>query len=347
VAAHSVQEIAAFLSGKLEGEVNADFEFLSKIDQSFENSLTFLANPKYEAFLNTTDANVILVSHVQAGKPGAGKTFIRVEDPYLAFCKVLNAFFNPAKHKTGIHPSAVVEESATLGKNVYIGANAYIGSDVSILDNTKIYPNTYIGDSVQVGSDTIVYANVSVYYECELGNNVIVHSGSVIGSDGFGHAPQKDGTYIKIPQIGNVIIEDWVEIGANCTIDRATLGSTIIRSGVKLDNLIQIAHNVEVGKNTVMASQSGISGSTVLGEQCVIGGQVGFAGHLKIAKGTQIAAQSGLMKSVTNEDTQLFGSPVMPLKDAFRTQVVYRKLPDLQDRVNKLEKQIKENKEGK
>lgn len=338
----SVAELAEFVNGTLSDSKTDSFVGVSKIDQSLQGSLTFLANIKYEEFIYTTRASVILVNNGFEPKQELNKTLIYVEDAYLAFCKVLNKYFNPANEKSGVEQGAFIHSSAKIGQDAYIGANTYIDANVAIGDNVKIYPNCFIGAGVSIENNTIIYANVSIYYDCVIGKNTIIHSGTVVGSDGFGHAPQKDGSYVKIPQIGNVIIGNDVEIGSNCSIDRATMGSTFIKNGVRLDNLIQVAHNVEIGENTVIASQSGVSGSTVLGSNCIIGGQVGFAGHLKIAKGTQVGAQSGLGKDVTEENMRLFGSPVQPLKDELRSQIAFRDLPKLKERIEKLEKELKD-----
>ena len=340
-----VAELADFLGGTIEGPMTETVFGVSKIDQSIPNSLSFLANTKYEEFIYTTSASAILVNTDFKAKASLDKTLIVVDDPYMAFCAVLNRYFNPGVSKSGIEAGATVSKSANVEDTCYIGANTYIGDHVVIGKNVKIFPNCFIGDGVTIGDDCLIYANVSVYHECRIGSSTIIHSGTVIGSDGFGHAPQKDGTYVKIPQIGNVVIGDNVEIGSNCSIDRATMGSTIIEDGVRLDNLIQVAHNVEIGKNTVIASQTGISGSTTLGPNCIVGGQVGFAGHITIAKGTQIGAQSGLGKSVSEENTRLFGTPVQPLKNELKSQVVFRDLPSLKAKVDNLEKLIIKNKD--
>lgn len=341
-----VAELADFLGGELAGPNTESFFGVSKIDQSIPGSLSFLANPKYEEFIYSTEASVVLVKTDFEASQELDKTLIKVDDPYLAFCKVLNKYFNSSVSKSGIAASAVIDEGAKMGTNIYIGANTCIEAGATIGDNVKIYPNCYIGDGVTIEDNGLIYANVSIYYDTQIGKNVIIHSGTVIGCDGFGHAPQKDGSYVKIPQIGNVIIGNDVEIGANCSIDRATMGSTIIHDGVRLDNLIQIAHNVEIGEHTVIASQSGVSGSTTLGPNCVVGGQVGFAGHITIAKGTKIGAQSGLGKSVTEENTRLFGSPVQPLKDELRSQIVFRELPQMKEKLEQLEKVINKKNEG-
>lgn len=336
----AVTEVADLLGGTVEGKAREWILGLSKIDQGQPDTLTFLANQKYVGFLDTTAADIILINPDQQIDSKSTKTFIRVEDAYLGFCQVLNQYLNPAFTKVGIDSSAFVSDSSTIESGVYIGSNVHIGNDVTIGKNCKIYPNTFIGDGVKIGDNTVIHSNVSVYHETIIGQRGIIHAGTVIGSDGFGHAPKKDGSYVKIPQVGNVVIGDDVEIGANCAIDRATLGSTKIGNGVKLDNLIQIAHNVEIGANTVIAAQVGVSGSTILGERCMIGGQVGFAGHLKIANGTQVAAQSGLNKDIVEENTKLFGSPVMPIKEAFRSLLLVQKLPDMRDKLEDLEKQI-------
>ncbi|MBO6515461.1 MAG: UDP-3-O-(3-hydroxymyristoyl)glucosamine N-acyltransferase [Bacteroidia bacterium] len=341
-----VAELTDFLEGELSGTTTETFTGVSKIDQSIPGSLSFLANDKYEEHIYTTSATVVLVKKDFTPQKELDKTLIRVEDPYLAFCKVLNKYFNPAIAKSGVEPGAVISEKSTLGTNVYIGANTYIDENSTIGNNVKIYPNCHIGSGVTIDDNCLIYANVSIYNDSQIGENTIIHSGAVIGSDGFGHAPQKDGSYVKIPQIGNVVIGKNVEIGSNCSIDRATMGSTVIHDGVRLDNLIQVAHNVEIGAHTVIASQSGISGSTTLGPNCVVGGQVGFAGHITIAKGTKIGAQSGLGRSVTEENTRLFGSPVQPLKDEMRSQIVFRELPQLKEKVEQLEKVINEKNEG-
>jgi UDP-3-O-[3-hydroxymyristoyl] glucosamine N-acyltransferase len=340
-----VAELADFLGGTLSGPKTETVFGVSKIDQSIAGSLTFLANPQYEEFIYTTDATVVLVKTDFEPKSELDKTLIKVKDPYMAFGQILNKYFNPGVSKSGIEKGAVVSETATLGENCYVGANTYIDENSTIGNNVKIFPNCFIGSGVTIGDDCLIYANVSIYNDTQIGTSTIIHSGCAIGSDGFGHAPQSDGSYIKIPQIGNTIIGDRVEIGSNCTIDRATMGSTIIHDGVRLDNLIQVAHNVEIGENTVIAAQTGISGSTSLGPNCVIGGQVGFAGHLTIAKGTKVGAQSGLGKSVEEENTRLFGSPVQPLKDEFKSQIIFRQLPELKDKVEMLEKLIIKNKE--
>ncbi len=336
----AVKAIAKLLNGSIIGDADRMFNSVSKIDQSIPGSLAFLANPKYEHHLYSTTAGVILINkQIEINQP-IDATIIQVDDAYSSFCEVLNVYFNTYSHKTGIEAGAYVHASAQLGKDVYIGSGAYVSANVKIGDNVKIYPNSFVGENCKIGNGTVFYAGVKVYHDCAIGQDCIVHAGVVIGSDGFGHAPQKDGTYIKIPQIGNVIIEDKVEIGANSAIDRATLGSTIIKSGVKLDNFIQVAHNVEIGENTVIAAHTGISGSVKLGKNCIIGGQVGFVGHITVADKTQIGAQSGISKDISDVGMQWIGSPIMPLREAFKTQVIYRNLPKLKSQIEALEKEL-------
>lgn len=334
--------IAEYLGGSLSGNPDAPVRGVSKIDQSEADTLTFLANPKYESFLEDTKASVVLLNEGQQHPKGKNTSYIYTEDAYLAFCKVLNHFFNPTRNKKGISPFAVVEPGAVIEEDVYLGANVFIGAGAHIGKGTAIYPNTTIGEGTRIGNNCLIFSGVHIYYGCSVGNDCIIHSGTVIGCDGFGHAPQKDGSYVKIPQIGNVIIEDQVEIGSNCSIDRATMGSTMIRKGVRLDNLVQIAHNVEIDAHTVIAAQSGIAGSTYIGKYCVIAGQVGIVGHLKIADRTMIGAQSGVNHNVETPGTQLTDSPAFALRDAFKSRVLYRKLPELNQRLNELERTLKE-----
>jgi len=336
----AIKDIAQFLQGEIVGDEGLHILGVSKIDQGIQGTLSFLANPKYEEHLESTEASAILVSK-ERELPKNGKSFIQVDDPYLAFCKVMNQYFNPIQQYFGVSESAHIDPSADIAEGVYIGANAVIEADVRIEAGVKIFPNTFIGSGSVIGEDTVIHPNTSVYRDSIIGKRTIIHSGTVIGSDGFGHAPQKDGTYVKIPQIGNVVIGDDVEIGSNCSIDRATIGSTVIEDGCRLDNLIQVAHNVVIGANTVIAGQAGVSGSTTLGKNCVIGGQVGFAGHINIADGTQIGAQSGLAKSVEEKGQQLFGSPAVPLKEALRTHLIIRKLPEMREQIKELQNTIR------
>lgn len=336
----SVKEAAEYVDGEIQGDESATFRVVGRIEDAPAGSLSFLANPKYLDHIYRTGATVVLVNRDLELREKVPATLIKVEDAYIAFCKILNEYFNPSLQKKGIEGNAMVTGNANVGDDCYIGHGAYIGENSTVGHRCKIYPNVYVGDNVTIGDDTIVYANASIYAESRIGRRVIIHSGAVIGADGFGHARQKDGSYVKIPQIGNVVIEDDVEIGSNTTIDRATMGSTVVRKGVKLDNLIMIAHNVEIGAHTVIAGQSGISGSTKLGEYCVIGGQVGFAGHLKVAGGSQIGAQSGISKDIEEENKQWFGTPIMPVKDALRNYILIKSLPGLKERVDKIEKKV-------
>lgn len=332
--------IARFLNGEIEGDPEIKVNNIAKIEEGFPGALSFLANPKYEHYLYTTKSSVVLVnkSFVPARKVEA--TLIKVTDAYEAFASLLRLVDQSRPRKKGIHPTAVIETSANIGKEAYIGAYVYIGENCRIGDGCVIYPHSFIGDNAQIGSGCTLNPGVKIYHECIIGDNCVIHAGTVIGSDGFGFAPQSDSEFKKIPQIGNVVIEDNVEIGANVAIDRATMGSTIIRKGVKLDNLIQVGHNVEIGENTVIAGQTGIAGSTKVGKNCMFGGQVGLAGHLKIADGVKVGAQSGISRDVRKENAVLFGSPAFNLKEFLRSWVILRRLPDLNAKVEELEKQI-------
>ncbi len=340
----SAVQIATLIKGKVEGNPDAIVNTLSKIEEAEEGALCFLANPKYEDHLYTTKASVVIVNEDFEVKGTVKPTLIRVPDAYNGFALLLEKYneMMAQNAKTGIEEPSYISKTAQLGKNIYLGAFSYIGENAIIGDNVQIYPGCYVGDNAMVKNNTILHPGVRVYNDCVIGHNVIIHSGTVIGSDGFGFAPQADGTYKKIPQIGNVIIEDDVEIGANTTIDRATMGSTVIKKGVKLDNLIQLAHNVEIGENTAIAAQAGISGSTKLGRNCIIGGQAGIVGHLHLADGTRINAQSGLAKSVTSPNTALTGSPAYDYKSSLKSQAIFRNLPEIQQRLQKLEEMMQE-----
>ncbi|PJJ83705.1 UDP-3-O-(3-hydroxymyristoyl)glucosamine N-acyltransferase [Mucilaginibacter auburnensis] len=342
----TAQDIAFVLNGTVEGDPLVTVNRLAKIEEGTPGSLTFLSNPKYEQHLYTTDASIAIVnSNLQLSAP-VKATLIRVENAYSAFTILLEKYNTYKLHKEGIEQPSFIHETATLGENVYVGAFAYIGPGVKIGNNSKIYPHTYVGDNVTIGNDCTLFANVKVYFDCVLGNNVIIHSGAVIGSDGFGFAPNPDGTYTKIPQIGNVVLANDVEVGSNTTVDRATMGSTVLHNGVKLDNLVQIAHNVEIGANTVIAAQTGISGSTKLGENVLLGGQVGVVGHISLAKGTQAQAQSGIGKTIKEENTKVAGSPAFAYGSQMRSNIVIQRLPELEKRVNELEKIIAQLKAG-
>jgi UDP-3-O-[3-hydroxymyristoyl] glucosamine N-acyltransferase len=340
----TAQQIATLVQGRLEGDPEAKVSSVAKIEEARSGDLCFLSNPKYEDYLYSSAPSVVIVNETFEALKPVTPTLIRVKDAYSSFAFLLEQYNNmiSGSGNVGIEQPSFISPSATLGKDVYIGAFSYIGDNVVIEDGVKIYPGCYIGNNAVIKAGSKIYAGVKVYHGCLLGCRVVIHSGSIIGGDGFGFAPLKDGTYKKIAQIGNVIIEDDVEIGANTTIDRATMGSTIIRSGVKLDNLIQVAHNVEIGANTVIAAQTGISGSTKIGKNCIIGGQVGIVGHIHIADGTRINAQSGLSKSVNNENITLNGTPAFEYKSSLKSQAIFRNLPELQHRLQKLEETVQE-----
>ncbi|HEY5966353.1 MAG TPA: UDP-3-O-(3-hydroxymyristoyl)glucosamine N-acyltransferase [Chitinophagaceae bacterium] len=338
----SALQIAALINGKTEGNANISVNSFGKIEEAEDGQLAFLANPKYEEYLYITKASVIIINEALELKQPVTATLIRVPDAYTAFAKLLSTYQQMMQQQlTGVQEPVYISASASYGENVFIGAFAYLGDNVKVGNNTKIYPNVYLGNNVKVGENSIVHPGVKIYHDCLIGSNVVIHAGTVIGSDGFGFAPQADGSFKKVPQIGNVIIEDNVEIGANATIDRATIGSTIIRSGAKLDNLIQIAHNVEIGNSTVVAAQSGISGSTKVGKGVMIGGQVGIVGHINIGDGAKINAQSGVSKSV-EAGKAVTGSPAHDYTSALRSQAISRKLPELEKRIKELEALVKQ-----
>jgi len=335
-------EIAKILNGKVEGDENVSVNKLAKIEQGEPGSISFLANPKYTQYLYSSKASIVIVDDDFQAEQPFKPTLIRVKNAYIAFAELLD-FYNKNKlDKKGISKNAGIADSAKIGKDVYIGDFAFIGENVVIGDNSKIYPQAYVGDNSSVGAGTTIFAGVKVYSDIIIGSNCVIHSGVVIGADGFGFAPQDDSNYKKIAQIGNVILEDNVEIGANTTIDRATLGSTIIRKGAKIDNLIQIAHNVEIGENTIIAAQSGIAGSTKIGKNCLIAAQVGIIGHINIGDNVKIAAQSGVSASV-KEDAIIFGSPAFDARDYRRAYVHFRNLQKIVNRIDKLEKQAGSN----
>lgn len=340
----TAQQIAALIQGEIEGNPDATINSVAKIEEAKNGNLSFIANPKYEDYLYKSNASIIIVNDSLKLEKEVTPTIIRVKDAYSSFALLLEKYNEIIADdgKRGIDSTAQISESAKIGKDVYIGAFCYVGDHAVIGDNVKVYPNSYIGDSVSIGDKSKIHAGVKIYRECKVGVNNIIHSGTIIGSDGFGFAPQKDGAYKKIPQIGNVIIEDNVEIGSNTTIDRATMGSTVIKKGVKLDNQIQIAHNVEIGENTVIAAQTGISGSTKIGKNCIIGGQVGIVGHIQIADFTSINAQSGVSKSITTPHTAITGSPAFEYKSSLKSQAIFRNLPKIQERISILENKIAE-----
>lgn len=332
--------IAGFLKGDIEGNPDIKVNTIAKIEEGQLGALSFLANPKYEHYIYDTKSSIVLVNRSFAASAKISATLIRVENAYEAFASLLRLVDQARPRKKGIHPSAVIESSAIIGSDVFIGPFTYVGENCIIGDGCSIYPQVYIGDNTKLGNNCTINPGVKIYHDCILGEGCTIHAGTVIGSDGFGFAPQSDNEFMKIPQLGNVILEEHVEIGANVTIDRATMGSTIIRKGVKLDNLIQIAHNVEVGENSVMAAQTGISGSTKVGKNCMFGGQVGLAGHLKIANGTKIGAQGGILGDVKEENTAIIGSPAIEVKQFLRSSVIFKKLPDMKVKIDSLEKEI-------
>lgn len=338
----TAKEVSTLLNGTLEGNPEVIVYKLEKIEEAGEGGLSFLANPKYESFLYTTQASVVIVNKSLEITQSITPTVIRVDDAYSSFSVLLELYNTIKLGKKGIEQPSFIHPQATIGKDVYIGAFAYIGAGAVVEDNAKIYPNSYVGDNVKIGASTTLFSGVKIYHDCIIGDNVIIHSNTVIGSDGFGFAPQADGSYNKISQIGNVIIEDDVEIGANTCIDRATMGSTIIRKGVKLDNLIQIAHNVEIGKNTVIASQTGVSGSAKVGENNIVGGQVGIVGHISLAKGIHIQAKSGINKSITEENSKWGGAPATKYNHYMRAQVIIQRLPEIEKKIEELQKALNE-----
>ncbi|MFT7589295.1 MAG: UDP-3-O-[3-hydroxymyristoyl] glucosamine N-acyltransferase [Limisphaerales bacterium] len=341
-------ELANWLEGTLEGNGDALLDRPARIDHAEEagdGAICFLANPQYQQFLESTNASVVILStdlEVELTRTD-GPTLLRVKDPYTAFSKVLARFEADRKNieLTGIDPTASVHPDAEVDETAWIGANAVIAANAIVKAGVKIYPLAYIGVYAEIGENSVIHPSVTVYDHSKIGKSCIVHAGSAIGSDGFGFAPQPDGSFAKIPQTGNVILEDGVEVGANAAIDRATIGSTLIKAGAKIDNLVQIAHNVEIGSFTVLAAQSGVSGSTKLGMGCMVGGQAGFIGHLKIADGTKVNAQSGVNRSVPKPGSSVTGSPAGDYVKELRNQVVYRKLPDLEKRISTLEAQLK------
>jgi UDP-3-O-[3-hydroxymyristoyl] glucosamine N-acyltransferase len=338
----SATQIAALINGRVEGNPEAAVSAFGKIEEAQQGQLSFLANPKYEEFLYSTKASVIIINQSLELKQPVSATLIRVSDAYTAFATLLSWYQNMMNQQlTGIQQPVYMAKTAEYGEKVFIGAFSYLGEHVKIGNNSKVYPNVYLGDHVRIGENCILHPGVKIYHDCVIGNNVVIHAGTIIGSDGFGFAPQADGSFKKVPQIGNVVIEDFVEIGANSTIDRATIGSTLIKAGAKLDNLIQIAHNVEIGNSTVIAAQAGVSGSTKIGKGVMIGGQAGIVGHIQIGDGAKINAQSGVSKSL-DPGKAVTGSPAYDYTAALRSQAASRKLPDLEKRVKELEALVRQ-----
>jgi UDP-3-O-[3-hydroxymyristoyl] glucosamine N-acyltransferase len=334
----SAQQIAMMIQGQIEGDASVTVHNFGKIEEATAGQISFLANPKYEAFLYTTAASIVIIGAQQQLKEKIKATLIRVPDAYAAFATLLTKYQElKAQQLEGIQTPSFIAPSTKIGTNHFIAAFAYINEGATLGDHVKIFPNVVIGENVKIGNHVTIHPGVVVYADCVIGNHVTIHSGSIIGSDGFGFAPKEDGSYQKIPQLGNVVIEDDVEIGANTTIDRATIGSTFIRKGVKLDNQIQIAHNAEIGTNTVIAAQTGVSGSTKIGDNVMIGGQVGLTGHIHIADGVKIAAKSGVTKTVKTANVTLTGNPAAEQKQSLRSQIYLKNLPELEKRVQELE----------
>ena len=336
-----MQQIADYLKGTVEGDGALKVSELSKIDEGRPGTLTFLSNPKYTQYIYTTQASACLVNKDFVAEQSLTTTLIRVDNAYECLAKLLTLVDSFKPKKQGISAKSDIHETAKLGENVYVGAFVVIGANVVIGNNVKIYANTVIDDNVVVGDDSVIYAGVKIYEGCRIGKRCVLHAGVVVGSDGFGHAPDAEGRYHKIPQIGNVVIEDDVELGANTTVDRATMGSTIIRRGVKIDNLVQVAHNVEIGEDTVIAAQSGIAGSTKIGKHCMFGGQVGVAGHITIADGSIFGGKSGVTSTIKEPNKVWQGYPVMPIMGFRKLNVLQKQLPDLAHKVYDLEKKIK------
>lgn len=337
----SASDIAKLLGGEVEGDETITVNNISKIDQGIEGTLSFLSNPAYSKYIYNTGASVVIVNKDFKPEKEVNCTLIRVDNAYAALAKLLDIYNQAKFEKKGIEQPSFISSSAEIGEGGYIGAFAYIGNNAKIGKEVKIYPQVYVGDNVKVGDKSILYPGVKIYADCSIGSSCILHSGVVIGADGFGFAPNEDGTYTKIAQVGNVVLEDEVEIGANTTIDSATIGSTIISKGVKLDNLIQIGHNCEIGENTVMAAQVGIAGTTKVEKNCVFGGQAGISGHTTIGEGSKIGPQSGVMSSVKPGST-LLGSPASELKSALKSYSIIRNLPQFRNDLIEMEKRLKE-----
>ena len=339
----TAEQIAGILNGEIVGDPSVTVTTLAKIEEGQPGALSFLSNPKYEEFIYSTGSSICIVNRTfePAKDLPATLTLVKVEDAYACFAKLLDLYNQMTKKQPGIEPQSFISSSASVGEGLYLGAFAYLGENAKIGNNVTIYPNAYIGDNVVIGDGCVIHPGATIYADCKLGNNCIIHAGVVIGADGFGFAPDENGVFHKVPQIGNVILEDNVEVGSNTTIDRATMGSTIIRKGVKIDNLCQIAHNVEVGDNSAMAAQVGIAGSAKIGKSVMIGGQAGISGHLNIADGTKIVAQSGIPGSVKKAET-LMGSPGIPIDDFKRSYFGFRKLPFILNKLQELEKKLKD-----
>lgn len=336
----TAKQIASLIQGEVEGNENQIIRDVSKIEEGKPETLTFLSNPKYEHYLYTTEASVVIVNKSFVPKEKVKATLIKVEDAYRALATLLQYYESSLPKKTGIEQPSFIHETAQLGDFVYVGAFAYISEKAKIGKGAQIWPGAFIGEGVKIGEGTIIYSGVKIYKQCVVGKNCIIHAGAVVGSDGFGFAPDPDGNYQKIPQVGNVVIEDNVEIGANTTIDRATMGSTILHEGAKIDNLVQIAHNVEIGSNTVIAAQTGIAGSTKIGENCMFGGQTGISGHIRIADGTKLAAQTGVASAIKQPGTAWMGSPAINYLNFNKSYVIFKKLPELYKQLQELQNKV-------
>ena len=334
----TAKQIAQYIGGKIEGNEDATVHTFAKIEEGTSGAISFLSNPKYTHYIYNTQSSIVLIDEdLKLDKP-VQTTLIRVKNAYDSVAKLLQLYESTKPRKTGIHPMATISETAKIGENVYVGPFAYIGENVVIGNNTQIFPHAVVLENASVGSECIIYPHATVYHNCKIGNRVILHAGSVIGADGFGFAPSKDG-YDKIPQIGIVTIEDDVEVGANTCVDRSTMGSTYVRKGVKLDNLVQIAHNTDIGEHTVMSAQVGVAGSTKVGQWCMFGGQVGIAGHITIGNKVFLGAQSGAPGSI-KDNQQLIGTPPMKERVYFRSQAIFRRLPELYNEINNLKEEV-------
>lgn len=338
----NASQIAGILEGDIVGNPNVEVSKLAKIEEGTAGTLTFLANPKYTQFIYDTRASITIVNRDFEPEADITTTLIKVDDAYKAFSKLLEYYNQVKMNKSGIEQPTFISDSAKYGENIYLGAFSYLGDNVKVGDNVKIFPGCYIGDNVSIGDNVVLFSGAKIYSETVIGNHCVINSGAIIGADGFGFAPNENGEYNKVPQTGNVILEDYVDIGAATTIDRATLGSTIIRRGVKLDNQIQIAHNVEIGKNTVIAAQTGIAGSTKIGENCQIGGQVGIVGHISIGNNVKIQAQSGIIRNV-KDDEVLQGSPALTYGDYNKSYVYFKNLPKIVKNINEIEKKLNDS----
>lgn len=342
----TLSQIAEFVGGVLHGTTDTQINGVAKIEEGKTGDLSFLSNEKYLKHLYETGSSAVLInSDLEVDESRLTTSIVRVDNAYLSFCMVLNEYFNPNKELSGIEDNANLL-TKNIGKDIYVGSGAYVASTARLGDRVKIYPNVFIGENSVIGDGTVIYSNVSIYHGTEIGKDCVIHSGATIGSDGFGFAPMPDRSYEKIPQIGNVVIGNKVEVGANCAIDRATMGSTRIGNGVKLDNLVQIAHNVEIDDHTVIAAQAGIAGSAFIGKFCVIAGQAGVVGHISLADGTQIGAQSGVNRTIKEPNQQFTDSPHLPVKNAFKSRVVYRNLPELDKRLHAIEQKLKNEIDG-